>query len=280
MEANSNIDIINVNLPDSGILAESRYQRPDFSKTPHAHSHLSLMYVVSGAGICSIDSVEYNLQTDSVILMQKGLSHRLEDQRRNNMTVFSIYFDPNIAGLDSEIIDLLFKDSTPFSAPAYYAGQMRRIIRLLLHEQQTREPGYQIATRQYLTQMTLYLYRMLLKSKSTSITKKDNSELRAKETLDHLSKNYFDPISLPEAAKMAKLSQRQFSNMCKKITGKSFVQFVNITRTEKAGELLTNSQIPVAAVAFEVGFEELSTFYRAFKKYYKASPLEFRRLSQ
>ncbi|GAI67194.1 unnamed protein product, partial [marine sediment metagenome] len=95
--------------------------------------------------------------------------------------------------------------------------------------------------------------------------------------LAFLAKNYHQQISLPDAAKMAQLSQRQFTTLCRKSTNKSFTQFVNSIRCEKAKQLLTQTDMPVAAIAFEVGYEELSTFYRAFKKLHTFTPLSFRK---
>jgi AraC-like DNA-binding protein/mannose-6-phosphate isomerase-like protein (cupin superfamily) len=276
MKTNDSKKLEHMTLPESGILAKSRYQRPEFSQKPHAHSYNSIMYVVSGSGTCTIEDAKHNLQADSVILLPNGLEHMLKDLPRKNMTVFSIYFDPSTAESNKEICEYLFQGDAPFTIPAYYAKQMRQTIRQILHEQKNRPAGYKLAIKQYLAQIMLRLYRLQLNNKSQPHAKKDDSQTRAKETLEHVSKNYFETLSLPEAAKMAKLSQRQFSSMCKKITGKSFVQFVNTIRTEKAIELLTNTEAPVAAIAFEVGYEELSTFYRAFKKRHKVSPLKFR----
>jgi AraC-like DNA-binding protein/mannose-6-phosphate isomerase-like protein (cupin superfamily) len=276
MKTNNSKKLEHMTLPESGILAKSRHQRPDFSQKPHAHNYNSIMYIVSGGGTCSIEEAEHKLQADSVILLPNGLEHMLKDLPRKNMTVFSIYFDPSTAESNKEICEYLFQGDEPFTVPVYYAKKMRQTIRQILHEQQNRPAGYKLAIKQYLAQIMLQLYRLQLNNKSQPHAKKDDSQTRAKETLDHISKNYFETLSLPEAAKMAKLSQRQFSSMCKKITCKSFVQFVNDIRTEKAVELLTNTEAPVAAIAFEIGYEELSTFYRAFKKRHKVSPLKFR----
>jgi AraC-like DNA-binding protein/mannose-6-phosphate isomerase-like protein (cupin superfamily) len=279
MRAKNNQNLINIALPESGILAKSRHQRPDFSQKTHFHSYYGLMYVVSGTGTCTVEGLKHDLHADSVILLPSDHAHKLKDQPRNNMTIFSIYFEPSIAGLDEDICKYLFTNTTPFTVPEYCARQMRQTIRLILHEQKTRTAGYQLAIRQYFAQMMLQLYRLRLTTKSQPDARKNDSQTRAKETLDHISKNYFEPLSLPESAKMAKLSQRQFSTICKQITGKSFIQFVNTIRTEKAIELLTNTESPVAAIAFEVGYEESSTFYRAFKKLHKVSPLKFRKTS-
>ena len=96
------------------------------------------------------------------------------------------------------------------------------------------------------------------------------------KVLEYIAERHYELYSLSAAARMAHLSQRQFTNLCRRLTNKSFVEYVNTTRLEKAKELLVNTDMPVSAIAFEIGFEEISTFYRAFRKYYKRPPLNFR----
>jgi transcriptional regulator GlxA family with amidase domain len=99
---------------------------------------------------------------------------------------------------------------------------------------------------------------------------------RVKQVLDYVEQRYYEPHNLSGTSRMAYLSQRQFTNLCRKLKGKSFIEYVNTIRVQKAKELLVNTDMPVSAVAFEVGFEEISTFYRAFRKYYRRPPLSFR----
>ena len=153
-------------LPESGILAKSRHQRPDFSQKPHAHSYNSIMYIVSGGGTCTIKEAKHKLQADSVILLPNGLEHMLKDLPRKNMTVFSIYFDPSTAESNKEICEYLFQGDEPFTVPVYYAKKMRQTIRQILHEQKSKPASYHLAIRQHLAQMMLQLYRLQLNNKS------------------------------------------------------------------------------------------------------------------
>ena len=131
--------------------------------------------------------------------------------------------------------------------------------------------------QQCLSSILLELYRIAVGVHKPPAPVNRNSENRVTEVLEYVAEHFYEPQSLSGAAKTANLSQRQFSNMCRKITTQSFVQYVNQLRIQKAADLLRNTNMPVAAIAFEVGFEELSTFYRAFNKFHKTSPLAFRK---
>ena len=57
----------------------------------------------------------------------------------------------------------------------------------------------------------------------------------------------------------------------------SFTQLLDQTRFETARELLgTDSEIPITEVAHALGYENLSNFSRAFKRWSGVSPRQFR----
>ena len=150
----------------------------------------------------------------------------------------------------------------------------------MLHEQSNRPPGYKMGITQLFNLTLLNIYRAKLElSRNEDDLKNQKSDCRVQSSLDYISANSHEQFSLSDAAKMAKVSQRQFTNICRKLTAKSFVKFMNQHRCEKAKELIVNSEMSIASIAFEVGYEDLSTFYRAFKSIYETSPLEFRKIS-
>ncbi len=85
-----------------------------------------------------------------------------------------------------------------------------------------------------------------------------------------------DSMSLAAVAHVVNMSATYFSEKFKEMTGINFVEYVARTRVEKARNLLLNPNRRVSEVAFEVGFQSLSQFNRAFKKVVGASPRDYR----
>ncbi len=81
-----------------------------------------------------------------------------------------------------------------------------------------------------------------------------------------------DELSLAAVAQIVNMSATYFSEKFKEMTGINFVEYVARTRVEKARNLLLNPNRRVSEVAFEVGFQSLSQFNRAFKKVAGESP--------
>jgi len=261
-------------LPDCGVWIESRAKRPAYGTTGHSHNHPSIIYVISGKGHVQFEENQYALSPNTVIPLAGKRIHEIVDQPRKAMTVFSLYFDS--VGMNKYIVDYLFTGSEPFDLPLYYAEQVKRNLRQILYEQSHKPPGYKLGIRQCMELTILQLYRAKLQ-RSQILKSVSNSSLdRVQATLDYITENCHEQYSLSDGAKMANVSQRQFTNLCRKLTGKSFVQFLNAYRCTRAKTLLENTEMPVSAIAFKIGFEELSSFYRAFRKHQKCSPLKYR----
>ncbi|WNR45679.1 response regulator transcription factor [Paenibacillus roseipurpureus] len=80
---------------------------------------------------------------------------------------------------------------------------------------------------------------------------------------------------------MAELTQRSVSRFCsefKRYTGKTFINYVNGVRLDKAKELLLMPDLRIYDVADLVGYTTLSYFNRMFKEAEGMSPNEFRKL--
>ncbi len=92
----------------------------------------------------------------------------------------------------------------------------------------------------------------------------------------HIDQKFREELSLPDVARVVNMSANYFSEKFKEATGLNFVEYVARTRVEKARNLLLNPNMRVSEVAFEVGFQSLSQFNRAFKRIVRKSPSHFR----
>ena len=92
----------------------------------------------------------------------------------------------------------------------------------------------------------------------------------------YIRDHFADELSLGVVAKVVNMSANYFSEKFKEATGMRFVEYVARSRVEKACNLLQNPRFRIAEVAFEVGFQSLSQFNRAFKQITGESPREYR----
>jgi len=72
------------------------------------------------------------------------------------------------------------------------------------------------------------------------------------------------------------LSSNYLSDMLRLLTGQNTQQHIHEKLIDKAKELLTTTNLSVAEIAYQLGFEYPQSFNKLFKKKLNVSPLEFR----
>lgn len=92
-----------------------------------------------------------------------------------------------------------------------------------------------------------------------------------------INQKYKEPLRLKDAASIAHMSTTAFSRFFKKSTGKTFVSYVNELRIGWACKLLIETELTVAEICYEVGFNNLSNFNRRFTERHRMSPRKYRR---
>lgn len=92
-----------------------------------------------------------------------------------------------------------------------------------------------------------------------------------------LEDNFAHSFTMEEVAKMVGLSPAYFSERFKQIAGMNYIDYLTMTRMERAKQLLRDPKYKVQDVASRVGYIDPKYFTSAFKKFSGKTPLEFRR---
>ncbi|WP_159477299.1 AraC family transcriptional regulator [Dyadobacter sp. 3J3] len=82
--------------------------------------------------------------------------------------------------------------------------------------------------------------------------------------------------SVESIAEQLHISPHYLSDLLRSLTGKSAQQHIQEKLIEKAKEYLTITNLSVAEIAYQLGFEYPQSFNKLFKKKTNISPLEFR----
>jgi AraC-like DNA-binding protein len=97
------------------------------------------------------------------------------------------------------------------------------------------------------------------------------------KALDFIEAHYQEPLTLTAVAKAAGLSVSRFAHVFKPQVGMSMTAYLSMVRVKWAEHYLTNSQLRVSEVAFQVGFGNLSHFNHVFRRATGLTPTEYRR---
>lgn len=102
-------------------------------------------------------------------------------------------------------------------------------------------------------------------------------ERRISETLHYIEDNAESFIDLAGLAKLANMSKFHFLRVFRATIGASPYQYLLNLRMRRAAVRLIVSAEPISAIAFGVGFGDLSTFNSRFLDQFGISPREYRR---
>tara|TARA_B100000530_G_scaffold141948_1_gene88858 strand:- start:148 stop:450 length:303 start_codon:yes stop_codon:yes gene_type:complete len=92
---------------------------------------------------------------------------------------------------------------------------------------------------------------------------------------EYLLNNYADPMNLTALAKATSCSEHYLSRLFSKETGMTLSRYLRAVRIQKASELLETGKMNVTEAAFEVGYQSLSHFARAFREEKGINPSHF-----
>ena len=108
--------------------------------------------------------------------------------------------------------------------------------------------------------------------------KENNSGIFIKKVLNYIDSNSFDhDFSLLKIAESLNISQSLISHQFKKQTGQTVISYVNFLRIEKAKKLLMETDLQIVDIVNQIGYYDVSSFTRKFKKEVGVTPGRFRR---
>lgn len=61
------------------------------------------------------------------------------------------------------------------------------------------------------------------------------------------------------------------------LTGQNISSFIRTIRLKKAAQLMLQSNMTIAQIAYEVGFNDLKYFRESFKEFFNATPTEYKK---
>lgn len=120
-------------------------------------------------------------------------------------------------------------------------------------------------------------YRLLSEIPIQGVT--DSYTKQNSEIIEFVAKSAFDDISLNLVAHRFGMSEKYFSKHFKRCTGNSFTDFVFRLRTNKACQLLSETDMQISSICSTVGFNNIANFNRHFKKIKRMTPSDFRHKS-
>lgn len=280
--ANPAFEAIKPNIGSS--FTSLKFQRNENIKSHvwHYHPEVELIFVCKGSGKRQIGSNISYFSDGDLVLIGSNLPHcGLTNENTNNDYEMVIQFKPDFLGEN-----------------IWETPEMQRISALLekskagivFNENIKRTVGKKIADMHEMSSLNKLLnfleildelaitqdYRILNAGKYYLQTQVEDNE-RINHIFNYVKDHFKEQITLEEIADIANMKVPSFCRYFKKITNKTFTQFVNEYRITHSLKLLAEQPLSITEVCFESGFNNFSYFNKTFKEYIKKSPSQYRK---
>lgn len=247
----------------------------------HYHPELELVYVNGGSGKRQIGSHVSYFRNGDLILIGSNLPHcGFTDKLTGNKSETLVQMKMDFLGNDffnipeMKNIQKLFevaKSGIAFSGKTKTkVGEKMEILE------------YQTDFQRLLS--ILNILNILATSKEMNVLNaegfsmetevKDNDRINI--VFNHVKTNFKEDISLEQISDMVSMTVPSFCRYFKKITNKTFTQFVNEYRLVHASKLLAEQPISITQVCYDSGFNNFSHFNKSFKAFTGQNPSEYR----
>lgn len=275
---------ISINIPDYGIYVGESHHQPNFIMEPMYNHYTKIYYILEGVADCYVKSKPVHLEKEHLFVVPREMWHHLQDKDNTPLSLYILAIEnSSMEELQtfSQQIDLLNqlsqKHLRPLTHHDYAAYEIPRMFRKILHEQRVSMNGFVPAIQATLLSMIVAINRIY--ENVPTIAQIDSANptfARIQKVAEYVSQHFYEPIIIENMARMACLSIRQFTNQFKAVHGVTFIQYLHYQRIHFAQKLLAETDQQIAAICFESGFNDLTHFYRVFKKMTNVSPRKYR----
>ena len=241
----------------------------------------TMIYALNPVDI-TIDDYSYTMAKDDVILCREESTYTLKDDGKAIILGYDDnFFDTlfmsqlTISRIIYEFITLVKPHHEHFYFSCSKIKEAPKIFELIINEYNNHDRFHDklinIYTDGFLTLLERTRPDTLVVPNSTMI-----SINRFGMVLQYIGVNYSD-CTLKDVAEKFGYNPDYLCVRFKKITGKSFTEFVNEIRIRQAAEMLLRDEMSVEEIANAVGYSDKGWFIKLFKKQYEMTPANYRR---
>ena len=248
-------------------LAKSEYPAGS-SLTAHKHEYYQIYYVISGEGDFIVGKKNMKLGHGMYLFTRPNDIHGISDTR-------DVEGKPlRMLEVKYVVFDNEFQESLN-QIPIVCQGSdtIEEMLELVFKEGIDTLPWYlEIATHTFIS--ALYYMIRFQKIEISATPQKSKVVEQIKE---NIQANYKNEISLDHLAQFVGHSKNYLCKTFKENTGMTINLYLNKVRIDKAAELLVNTNLDIAEISNDVGYNNIYHFIKTFKKIVGTSPGNFRK---
>lgn len=252
----------------------------------HRHNYIELMYVYSGEMTHFIDHNEITIHQGELLLLNQNIEHAIGYTGENDI-IFNFIMRPEFLNFLSGMMEKENEVSSfIFDALYSYENRGEYMVFQVSDNEMVKNYVELIITNLYQPKLNNQLELKLLVGLLLTelMNHPESMETYSKDTYDkmlvtsilkYIFTNYRDG-SLQELSKQLKLPDYKICKLMKKEVGKTYKDMIMDARLQQASILLKTTDMIIDSIIDEVGYDNVSYFYRIFHDKYHMTPKQYR----
>jgi len=247
------------------------HHRSDFVMEWRRDLFHKILVAVGGSGWVHFSDGNHRWAASALAVIPSGLNHRIVDDRQDPLSIYVICLG-RLGFPGGSVLAKAFDEGRVIHDPALSAETVAALRRILF-EQRTMADEAATLESALLAQLLVRIIR----HQNLVPTGSSNAATRVRAYISELRESFWVRESMEDVAKRLGMSRRHFSGHFRKETGSTWLDFRHECRLNHADQLLRSTDLPIKAVSFECGYDDLSHFYRCFSSRFHTSPDAWRR---
>ena len=245
--------------------SRSETQNPVFDL--HSHNYYELYFFVSGKADWQVENRSYVVHSNTLCLFPPHCLHGIRLYPFVPYERFVVYLMPN-----PQLEPVLLR---PFHHPRHLfcsgrtadiSGFLRSLAECASFPDELRELATGARLRSLLCELSLLDF-------SAGPAAAETADERVRPIMDFINENLHRRLTLDELSHAFYMSRTHLQHLFERSVGISIHKYITTKRMSQAKQLIAEGN-PPSKVFFRCGYEDYSSFFRAFQSYYGYPPKE------
>jgi AraC family transcriptional regulator len=241
-----------------------------------SHIDYDLWFIRSGSAAIVIDGKEHIAAEGDIVFFYPGLSYSASARGGRCRLIF-VHFDFEIGRQRRILDDFPLSGIVPGELVREEAQWFARVYRQMVDHSDV--PGSRLYLKACLTAVVARIIELngigVYCGSFKGAGKSERNLETFKPVFDYIHQHLHQSIRMHELASIAGVSEKYFITSFRKALGITPGQYIYQIRMNRARELLNSQRYSIQQIAALLGYPDLFTFSKAFKKYYDIAPSKF-----
>lgn len=259
----------------------------------HKHEFIEIVYIISGRATHIVDGKSYQVKKGDISVINRKEEHCFfaDEDYEEKFIAYDLMFTPDFLNndiLSGEDFSILSNSFLFYSLFPDENGYIRRLNLIencnfefgsvfdkIYYEYKNRQTGYLNLIRVYTAELIIKLFRKIESCQQNILSSSQKDIVNS--VIDYIKTNYNISIRMEDISSKLFFNKNYIGKLFKQETGMPVSDFIREIRINEACRQLKETDKIITDIAPSCGYNDMKSFYAAFKKSTGLTPNEYRK---